>query len=134
LESLAKKLNLQDRVRFLGSVSHHQLQKVYAAADALILASSREGWPNVLLESMACGTPVVATPIWGNPEVVSDPAAGVLMKDRSAEAVVEGVERLFRNLPDRAATRRYAEGYSWDDTSQGQIRLFQDIIRTRTAG
>jgi teichuronic acid biosynthesis glycosyltransferase TuaC len=133
LESLAKKLNVQDRVGFLGSVSHHELQKVYAAADALVLASSREGWPNVLLESMACGTPVVATPIWGNPEVVSDPAAGVLMKARTAEAVVEGVERLFRNLPDRTATRRYAEAYSWDDTSQGQIRLFRDIIRTRTA-
>jgi len=133
LEALAKKLNVQDRVRFLGSISHHELQKVYAAADALILASSREGWPNVLLESMACGTPVVATPIWGNPEVVSSPAAGVLMKDRSAEAVVEGVERLFGNLPDRAATRRYAEAYSWDDTSQGQIQLFRDIIRTRIA-
>jgi len=129
LENLTKKLNVQDRVRFLGSISHHELQQVYAAADALILASSREGWPNVLLEAMACGTPVVATPIWGNPEVVSRPEAGVLMKDRTAEAVVEGVERLFRALPDRAATRRYAEDYSWDDTSQGQIRLFSDIIR-----
>ena len=132
LEALVKKLGVQDRVRFLGSVSHHELQKVYAAADALVLASSREGWPNVLLESMACGTPVVATPIWGNPEVVSQPAAGVLMKARTAEAVAEGVVRLFGNLPDRAATRRYAEGYSWDDTSQGQVRLFRDIIRTRT--
>ena len=131
LEALAKKLHVEDRVRFLGSVSHHELQQVYAAADALILASSREGWPNVLLEAMACGTPVVATPIWGNPEVVSQPEAGVLTKDRTAEAVVEAVERLFRNLPDRAATRRYAEGYSWDDTSQGQIRLFSNIVAAR---
>jgi len=134
LESLAKRLNVQDRVRFLGSVSHHELQKVYAAADALILASSREGWPNVLLEAMACGTPVVATPIWGNPEVVAQPEAGVLMKDRTAEAVAEGVRRLFRNLPDREATRRYAEDYSWDDTSEGQIRLFDEIIAKHDVG
>ena len=134
LETLAKKIRVEDRVRFLGSVSHDELQKIYAAADALVLASSREGWPNVLLEAMACGTPVVATPIWGNPEVVSRPEAGVLTKDRTGKAVAEAVERLFRNLPDRAATRRYAEGYSWEDTSQGQLRLFRDIIgRRKTA-
>ena len=134
LETLAKKIGVEDRVRFLGSVSHDELQKIYAAADALVLASSREGWPNVLLEAMACGTPVVATPIWGNPEVVSRPEAGVLTKDRTGKAVAEAVERLFRNLPDRAATRRYAEGYSWEDTSQGQLRLFRDIIgRRKTA-
>ena len=46
------------------------------AADALVLASSREGWANVLLESLACGTPVVASREWGNPEIVADPRGG----------------------------------------------------------
>ena len=131
LENLSSALRIADRVRFLGALPHEQLHKVYAAADALVLASSREGWPNVLLEAMACGTPVVASNIWGNPEVVSRPEAGVLMGERSAAGVAEGVLRLFRELPTRAATRRYAEEFSWDATSQGQLRLFNEILRRR---
>jgi len=131
LENLSNALRVADRVRFLGAVPHEQLHKVYAAADALVLASSREGWPNVLLESMACGTPVVASNIWGNPEVVSRPEAGVLIGERSDAGVAEGVLRLFRGLPTRAATRRYAEEFSWDATSEGQFRLFNEILRRR---
>lgn len=128
LERLAGQLNVSDRVRFLGDVPHGELHRIYAAADALVLASSREGWPNVLLESMACGTPVAASNIWGNPEVVSRPEAGVLMGERTATGVAEAVNRLFSSLPDRQATRRYAEGFSWDATSEGQLRLFRKIL------
>jgi glycosyltransferase involved in cell wall biosynthesis len=131
LERLAANLKVSGRVRFLGNVPHAELHRVYSAADALVLASSREGWPNVLLEAMACGTPVVASNIWGNPEVVSRPEAGVLMNERSATGVAEGVKRLFDALPERQATRRYAEGFSWDATSEGQLRLFRDVINRR---
>ncbi len=129
LEALAVRLGVQDRVRLLGSVPHRELQKLYVAADALILASSREGWPNVLLEAMACGTPVVASNIWGNPEVVAAPQAGVLMPERSATGVAAGVNQLFGKLPDRALTRAFAERYSWDATTQGQLDLFRQILR-----
>ena len=128
LERLAARLGVGDRVRFLGRIAHERLADIYAAADALVLASSREGWPNVLLEAMACGTPVVASNIWGNPEVVARPEAGVLMLERSAMGVAEGVRMLFRALPDRAATRRYAEMFSWDDTTRGQIELFTEVL------
>jgi glycosyltransferase involved in cell wall biosynthesis len=128
LRRLAADLKLLDRVCFLGEVPHRELPELYASADALILASSREGWPNVLLEAMACGTPVVASDIWGNPEVVAQAEAGVLMKSHTAESVAEAVQRLFRNLPDRAATRRYAENFGWNQTSEGQIALFRRIL------
>jgi teichuronic acid biosynthesis glycosyltransferase TuaC len=129
LERLAARLEVADRVRFLGSIPHERLADVYAAADALILASSREGWPNVLLEAMACGTPVVASNIWGNPEVVTAPEAGVLMSERTENGIAAAVRLLFERLPDRAATRRYAEQFSWDATTEGQIELFSKILR-----
>jgi glycosyltransferase involved in cell wall biosynthesis len=128
LERLAKKLGVADRVRFLGRIPHDRLAEIYSAADALILASSREGWPNVLLEAMACGTPVIASNIWGNPEVVTTPEAGVLMAERTAGGVAAAIRQLFQNLPDRGATRRYAERFSWDETTRGQIRLFEAIL------
>jgi teichuronic acid biosynthesis glycosyltransferase TuaC len=128
LERLTAELKLSDRVRFLGAVPHSELHGIYASADALVLASSREGWPNVLLESMACGTPVVASDVWGNPEVVSCPEAGVLMRQRNPEGVAAAVKQLFEGRPDRDATRRYAEGFSWNATSEGQFRLFKTIL------
>jgi glycosyltransferase involved in cell wall biosynthesis len=133
LQSLATSLGVAGRVRFLGAVPHADLAKLYSAADALVLASSREGWPNVLLEAMACGTPVVASNVWGAPELVCDPAAGVLMPARSAAGVATGVRALFDALPTREATRRFAEGYSWDETTEGQIRLFDEVMAARNA-
>jgi teichuronic acid biosynthesis glycosyltransferase TuaC len=124
LEKLARKLGVDQRTRFMGLVPQAELRNYYGAADALILASSREGWANVLLEAMACGTPVVATRVWGTPEVVAAPAAGVLIDDRSGPGIADGVRRLFENAPARADTRAYAENFSWQDTSRGQMEVF----------
>jgi teichuronic acid biosynthesis glycosyltransferase TuaC len=128
LERLAKTCGVADRVRFLGLVEQSRLACVYSAMDALVLASSREGWANVLLEAMACGTPVVASSVWGTPEVVAAPAAGVLMASLDAQGVVAGVDRLFAAYPDRSETRRYAEQFSWDATTRGQLDLFHRIL------
>lgn len=127
LREQVARLQLQDRVHFIGRIDQTGLREYYAAADALVLASSREGWANVLLESMACGTPVVATPVDGTPEVVADPAGGVLMRDRSAAAIADGVKALLANQPTREQTRAYAEQFSWDETSQGQVDIFRAI-------
>ncbi|MBT8137563.1 MAG: glycosyltransferase family 4 protein [Gammaproteobacteria bacterium] len=118
---------LGDRVRFAGRIAQDQLPDYYSAADALLLASSREGMANVLLESLACGTPVVATPVWGTPEVIADPAAGVLSADRSAGAIAAAVRQLFDNYPDSDATLAYARQFSWEATTAGQIELFRRI-------
>ncbi len=131
LESLARELKVSDRVSFLGAVPQAQLRAHYGAADALVLSSSREGWANVLLEAMACGTPVVASRVYGTPEVVASPEAGVLMRERSYQGVADAVTLLRANYPDRAATRRYAERFSWDDTTEGQIRLFDEVLARR---
>ena len=130
LKSLAKELGVESRVQFVGAIPQEELCQYYGAADALILASSREGWANVLLESMACGTPVVATPVWGTPEVVASPEAGVLSQDRSADALRDAVKNLFSDYPDRSATRNYAERFSWDATTQGQLDIFRRLTQS----
>lgn len=131
LRQLARSLDLVDRVRFLGVIDHQDLPALYSAADALVLASSREGWPNVLLEAMACGTPVIATRNWGTPEIVARPEAGVLVDERSPAAIAKAAQALFQALPDRELTRRYAEAFSWDATTKGQLELFSSLIKER---
>ena len=128
LEELAASLGVKDRVRFLGSVDQKTLCDIYNCADISILASSREGWANVLLESMACGTPVLGSAVWGTPEVIAAPEAGLLLKNRDAESIVAGIHQLRSAMPDRAATRRYAEQFDWQSTTDGQVAIFRSIL------
>ena len=128
-------LGLAGRVRFLGQSVPSVLAEIYAAADVLVLASSRERWANVLLEAMACGKPVVASDVWGTPEVVTEAAAGLLVKARGSPGSAQAIAQLLEHPPDRAATRPYAERFSWDATTAGRPRaVFGDRYATRPHG
>lgn len=130
LKALALRLGVADRVRWAGAVPQAELKWWYSAADALALCSRHEGWPNVLLESMACGTPVLSTAVSGTPDIVTANDAGRLLTNRSSDALVSAWRDLAGSKPDREATRRHAEGFSWQETSQSQFELFRSIIGT----
>ncbi len=122
------RLGLAGRVRLLGPVPHARLPALYGAADAMVLASAREGWANVLLESMACGTPVIASNIPGNPEVVQSRDAGLIVEENTPQGIAAAVRALFAAPPARAATRAYAERFGWEDTSRGQLAVFRHVL------
>lgn len=127
LAALAAQLGVVDRVHFAGQRPQEELKTWFSAADALVLASSREGWPNVLLEAMACGTPVVATRVNGVPEVVTAEVSGQLSAQRDVPHLLAALQRLLANYPAREAVRRYAEGFSWEETTRAQCRLFESV-------
>ncbi len=133
LRTLAQQIGVADRVQFLGHVEQARLVDLIGAADALLLCSDREGIANVLMEAIACGTPVAATPVWGSPEIVAVEEAGVLLRDRSAAAVVDGVRHLLANPSDRAATRRYAERFTWTETATQHAELVHAVVAERKA-
>ena len=128
LTALAEEQGVSARVHFLGTMTQSELCELYNALDVLVLASSREGWANVLLEAMACGTPVVASNAWGNPEVVTAPEAGMLMPTLDAAGIAAAIERLYASMPSREATRHYAEKFDWQPTTQGQLKLFREVL------
>lgn len=128
LRQLAHELGLGGRVRFLGHMDQARLPALMGAADALVNCSDREGIANVLIEAMACGTPVAATAVWGSPEAVTTPAAGLLLRDRSAAALVDGVRALQAEPPDRAATRRHAETFAWERTAAEHLQALRDTL------
>jgi glycosyltransferase involved in cell wall biosynthesis len=128
LRHLVRELGLGDRVKFMGHVDQARLPALMGAADVLVNCSDREGIANVLIEAMACGTPVAATAVWGSPEAVTTPAAGVLLAARSAAALVDGIGALQADPPDRAATRRHAESFTWERTAAEHLRAIQDTL------
>ena len=127
LEALAQRLGVANRVRFLGEVPHHDLPMVYSAADVMVLASAREGWANVLMESMACGVPVLATDVNGTRECIRSPAAGLLLRNRTPAALAGMLEKLRGAMPSREATRRYSEGFGWEEVGRANRALLTAV-------
>lgn len=128
LEEHARSAGVAGRVEFLGRVPHDQLVRHYNAADALVLASEREGMPNVVLEALACGTPAVASRVGGIPEALADPASGVLMDEVSVDGLVAAVRALLHARPDWRQVRRSAERFDWGVTITRQVALFNEVV------
>lgn len=131
LHALAHRLNVASRVRFVGAIPHDELCAYYNVADALVHPASREGMPNVVLESLACGTPVVAAPFDGATEVIAVPEAGQIAQARTADAMCAAWMKLRASNPEPAATRRYAERFGWGPTVQGLLALYDRVLYAR---
>lgn len=130
LESLARDLQLTERIIFVGSVKDvvPYLQNV----DVGVLCSAREGLSNALMEYMACGLPVVATAVGGNPELV-DSSNGFLVPPGDADALARALARLARD-PDlrhemgRCSLEKIKERFSWDKTMAEIQSVCRDLV------
>jgi len=131
LRQLVDRLDVAARVRFLGAIPHAELCEYYNAADAMVLASSREGMPNVVLESLACGTPVIAAPFESAAELINAPEAGEVAGSRTPQAIASAWQRLQERRPDRAATRRFAEWLGWAPVVEEQCALYARVLAAR---
>ncbi|MEM8771638.1 MAG: glycosyltransferase [Pseudomonadota bacterium] len=127
LTRLANALNIADRVHFLGAIAHERLPDLYSASDLLVLASSREGWPNVLLEAMACGARCIATKAGGSAEVISSADAGEIVPERTSGALAEAITRNLQISKDRSAPRAHAKAHSWSKTTAGMKQIFDEL-------
>lgn len=130
LKALAKALHLQDRVTFVADVSQAVLIDYYNAADVLVLASSAEGLPNVVLESLACGTPVVASDVGGIPEVIGDSAVCRLVALRQSDDFAGAIAEVLAAGYPRDVVRREIAGFSWDETVTGVLDAFRDCLNS----
>lgn len=109
---------------FLGARPVAELVHCYQRADVFVFPSRTDTFGLVMLEAMACGTPVAAFPVRGPMDVISDPAAGVLDPDLRKAAMAA-------LTCDRGAVRRYAEQYSWDRCTR---QFLTQLVPVRTAG
>lgn len=131
LHRQAQHLGLGARVRFPGAMPQQRLPLFYSGAATLVLASDREGWANVLLEAMACGTPAVASPAAGNEEVIRAAEAGLVATGFDPTALATAIDRMLADPPTPALTVAYARSHGWREISAGQHALFRAVLAQR---
>lgn len=112
IQQLVRKLSLEDRVFLAGSRRSEEIPLWFSAADLSILASSREGWPNVVLESLACGTPVIGTPVGQIPEILAPGGLGMVAQ-ADPESLAAAIEEVLGRNWDRTALMKFAHSRPW---------------------
>lgn len=126
LERQATELGLNDRVRFLGFLPDEQLPVAYQAADLSVMPSqSLEGFGLALIESLACGTPALCTPVGGMPEVLEPFCPHLIADSPEEKAIAKALEQVLMGkvpIPSREACREYAAThFDWQKIAR-QVR------------
>ncbi|WP_161784231.1 glycosyltransferase [Aquabacterium sp. NJ1] len=127
LHSLIEQAGLQGRVRVPGGQPPEQVAEWICAADVLTLPSWSEGYPNVVVEGLACGRPVVATDVGGTREILNE-HNGILIPPKQADILQNALEKALRTHWDRAAIAQ-AMQRTWDDVAQETLKVCQDVAR-----
>ena len=123
LQQHIRQATAQDRVHLLGKVPHADLNQWYNAASLTCLPSYNEGVPNVLLESMACGTPVVATRIGGIPEVINDDC-GLLTEPGDIDVLRQALDKALEKDWNHERIHQHASGFSWEENTRQMLDMF----------
>lgn len=126
LKSTAERLGVADRVRFLGAVPHDRLPIILNAADVFVLPTASEGLANAWVEALACGTPVVTTPIPGAVDLLTDPAWGSFAA-RDKLAIAIEVSQLLANPPPRETVAAAVAGFSWEANAAALVEYWQGL-------
>ena len=133
LENLASALGVRDQVRFAGSVDHHETAKHLLISEIFVRPSTSEGLGSAFLEAMACGVPVVGTPVGGIPDFLRDGETGLFCEPRQPSSVAAVVDRVLR---DRAMAGRLSgqgqdlvrRNYDWNKVAESIATMYEELL------
>ncbi len=114
---------------FLGRVDHNRIAQLMRAADIFCLPSWREGWPNVVIEALACGTPVVATTVGGIGEIITDPEQGLLVPPREPVKLAAALESALAKEWDTGKITEAAGPYFYDGIAEKIGGIYGETIK-----
>lgn len=134
LRKLSESLGIGNRVHFAGLVS--EMTDAYVNADLLVQSSTTEGLPNVILEAVSLGLPIVATNVGGTAEVVEHGVSAWLVKPRSCDDLIEGIRHFLRHPGDFAAMSAVARAtvesrFSLADRTRRQTEIYAELAASR---
>ena len=130
LQALIEAQRMNHQVFLVGGKPNAELHLWFSAADVSCLVSSREGWPNVVMESIACGTPVVATRVGGVPEILVSSELGILV-DEDGRSLAAGICAALQRTWDRQELVRRAESRTWETVAAEVVEYFRNLLQPR---
>jgi D-inositol-3-phosphate glycosyltransferase len=129
LQRLSQSLNIQDAVTFAGIVEQKELPSYYSAADVCVIPSYYESFGLVALESLACGTPIVATRVGCIESVVRQGQNGYMVQDNAPPHLTKGIEAVLYNVISSAdSLRASVHGFSWSNVAEAIIPEYSKLI------
>ncbi len=132
LESLVEKLNLKEKVRFLGEISNEKIPEHLAAADCFVLSSLKEGFGIVILEAQAAGIPVIATRVGGILDLIEGEKTGILVAPYNSEEIAGAIAKIYSNPDFRQSLVQNAkinlEKYNWQNIADKVYQIYQKTI------
>lgn len=129
LSKMAFDLGIANKVKFVGSVLHEETIFWYNAADIYCLPSLWEGCPNVVIESLACGTPVVSTKVGGIPDLVPKEDYGFLVPSGDSRSLTDALDRALEKKWNRELIAQYGSSNTWDNVASEIVKVFQSVLR-----
>ena len=125
----AKKSGVEKRVILAGPQPYEQVARYFSAADASVLASYREGCPNAVLESLACGTPVVATDVGAVRDIVPVPGTGFIVPRKKVEPLTEGIKKVLSTNWVPESVIEESKVRSWEQVALEAQAVFKGIVK-----
>ena len=130
LKKMTKEIETEKYISFLGSVAHNEIHKVYQSADVFILPSFAEGMPNVVLEAMASGLPIITTDTGGTKELIK--GNGIIIPMRDTKAIADAAINLINNpiiKKDMSLkSREIAENMSWKNVTKEYFGIYEEVV------
>jgi teichuronic acid biosynthesis glycosyltransferase TuaC len=118
-------LGLENRIKFFGNISHEEIPRFLSASNVLCLPSLREGCPNVVLESLSCGTPVIASDVGAVRDIVTTDNRGLVVPRGDIDALSKALEKIYLSDHKRVTDFTWM---SWDENAELVAGVFDRLI------
>jgi D-inositol-3-phosphate glycosyltransferase len=134
LRQKALDLGIEDKVLFAGRVDQKHLPLYYSLADVLVVASHYESFGLVGLEALACGRPLVSTPVGAMDRLIQQSQAGYVVSDALPRSLAKGIKSIIRDstLPQADEIRKSVLEYSWSNVASAILGEYETVIRQRS--
>ena len=138
LRRMARELHIEERVSFVGSVAQERLPLFYSAADICVIPSYYESFGMVALESLSCGTPIVATDVGGMRRIIRNNEIGRIVEDNSPRQLASKISDLLSQTQDQGrdveVRRAMMAEFSWANIAEMMLQEYDRVLRDYPAG